>query len=79
MQVYGNQYDFYYHLETLLETLAQSWIERSAALKELDQARQNDPLWFQSNQLVGGVCYVDLFARNLKGSGDELIISMNWG
>jgi amylosucrase len=67
VEVYGIQYDFYFHLETLLETLAQSWIERSDALKELDSSRKNDPLWFQSNQLVGGVCYVDLFAKNLKG------------
>lgn len=64
-QVYGNQYDFYYHLECLLETLAQSWHERPIELKELDHRRQNEPDWFQSNDHVGGVCYVDLFAGNL--------------
>ncbi len=64
-RVYGNQYDFYYHLEALLETLARSWFDRSVGLKELDRQRQNDPLWFQSNRQVGGVCYVDLFAGNL--------------
>jgi len=67
VQVYGDQYDFYYHLETLLEALVQSWQERPEELKELDQRRQNDPLWFQSNHQVGGVCYVDLFAGNLEG------------
>jgi glycosidase len=67
VQVYGDQYDFYFHLESLLFTLAQSWIERPAQLKELDRTRQIDPLWIQSNRQVGAVCYVDLFAGDLKG------------
>lgn len=65
VQVYGNQYDFYFHLESLLETLARSWFERSTGLKELDRQRQDNPLWFKSNRQVGGVCYVDQFAGNL--------------
>lgn len=67
VQVYGDQYDFYYHLEILLETLAHAWHERSKELKELDRRRQNDPHWFQSHRQVGGVCYVDRFAGNLAG------------
>ncbi len=67
VQVYGDQYDFYFHLESLLIALVESWISRSPELKELDQIRQCDPHWFQSNRQVGGVCYVDLFAGNLKG------------
>ena len=51
----------------MLTSLAQSWIERPAELKELDRARQANPDWYQSNQMVGGVCYVDLFAGDLKG------------
>jgi amylosucrase len=67
VQVYGDQYDFYFHLESLLVTLAESWVSRSTELKGLDLARQQDPHWFQSNRQVGGVCYVDLFAGDLKG------------
>ncbi|HEX7555877.1 MAG TPA: amylosucrase, partial [Leptolinea sp.] len=67
VQIYGDQYDFYFHLEALLETLIESWKDRSPELKELDRARQDNPHWFQSNRQVGGVCYVDLFARDLKG------------
>ncbi len=67
VQVYGDQYDFYFHLESLLIALVESWISRSPELKELDQIRQCDPHWFQSNRQVGGVCYVDLFAGNLTG------------
>lgn len=67
LHLYGGQYDFFYYLETLLVSLAESWLERPAPLKALDQARENDPAWFQSNQMLGGVCYVDLFAGDLEG------------
>lgn len=65
--LYGNQYDFYYHFEQLLISICQNWQMRSADLKALDQKRCDNPLWFQSNQMLGGVCYVDRFAGNLEG------------
>ena len=65
--LYGNRYDFFFHLEDLLISLARSWFARAADLRELDQAREANPLWFQSNQMLGGVCYVDRFAENLEG------------
>jgi amylosucrase len=65
--LYGNQYDFFYYLEILLNSLAQAWLERPADLKKLDERRVKSPDWFQSNQMMGGVCYVDLFAGNLDG------------
>jgi glycosidase len=67
LHLYGNQYDFFYHLEELLTSLAQAWIDRPKELKALDAAREADPLWFQSNQMLGGVCYVDLYAGVLEG------------
>jgi len=67
LHLYGDQYDFFYHLEELMAIMAQSWGDRSPKLKALDVARETDPLWFQSNQMVGGVCYVDLFAGDLNG------------
>ena len=47
--------------------MASSWLERPARLKDLDTQREQTPDWFLSNQLVGGVCYVDLFAGDLVG------------
>lgn len=67
LQLYGGHYDFFYHLEDLIKSLAQAWAARSADLRKLDQSRELNPLWFQSNQIVGGVCYADLFANDLKG------------
>ncbi len=64
-QLYGWQYDFFYTLERILNTLVQYWLERPAELKRLDENRETDPLWFLSENVVGGVLYVDLFSDNL--------------
>ncbi len=56
-----------FHFENLLKSMAEAAFERPADLRELDRQRERDPLWFQSNQVLGGVCYVDLFAGNLQG------------
>ena len=66
-QLYGNQYDFFYHLEDLLVTLAQMWLSRPVDLQAQDVSREENPDWFLSNQMLGGVCYVDLFAGDLSG------------
>jgi amylosucrase len=70
--LYGAHYDFFYHLEELLNTAARSWLARPSWLKQLDARREADPAWFQSQQMVGGVCYVDLFADTLNGLRDRL-------
>ncbi|HEX7974897.1 MAG TPA: alpha-amylase family glycosyl hydrolase, partial [Anaerolineales bacterium] len=67
LHLYGQQYDFFFHLEDLLTRMAQSWANRPQELKQLDAAREAEPLWYQSNQMLGGVCYVDLFAGDLSG------------
>ena len=67
LDLYGTRYDFFFHLEDLLLSLARSWFRRAADLRALDEARESDPFWFQSNQMLGGVCYVDLFADDLEG------------
>jgi len=65
--LYGHRYDFFYHLEQVLITAAQMYAARPADLKALDAAREGAPAWFQSEQVVGGVCYVDRFAGTLRG------------
>ncbi len=66
-ELYGSRYDFFFHIEDLLISLARAWFERTGDLRALDCAREADPQWFQSNQMLGGICYVDLFAGNLEG------------
>ena len=70
--LYAEKQDFSSHLENLLNTMANMWFARPADLKDLDLLRESDPLWFQSNQMVGGVCYVDLFAENLEGLSKKI-------
>ena len=67
VRIYGDQYDFFYHLERILATVAEMWLARPASLKALDVDREGDSRWFQSQQMLGGVCYVDLFAGDLAG------------
>src|SRR6266581_4033016 len=70
--LYGGQYDFFYHLEEILGATARSWLARPTWLKQLDARREAAPTWFQSQLMVGGVCYVDLFAGTLHGLRDRL-------
>lgn len=65
--VYGERDDFLNFLESLIQTAYQSWQARSAALKAQDAEHEQHPDWFSSEQMVGGVAYVDLFAGNLQG------------
>ena len=70
--LYGGQYDFFYHLEEILGATARSWLARPTWLKQLDARREAAPAWFQSQQMVGGMCYVDLFAGTLNGLRNRL-------
>jgi amylosucrase len=46
---------------------AGSWLARPAELRAQDAARDADTGWFQSETMIGAVCYVDRFAENLAG------------
>ncbi|MHA7217321.1 alpha-amylase family glycosyl hydrolase [Arthrobacter sp. MDT1-48-3] len=58
-------------LQVVLDAAA-SWQDRPADLKALDAARTMAPDWFASNRMLGGVCYVDLYAGNLAGLRDRI-------
>lgn len=66
-RLYGQRLDFEAFLVDLLAAAFGHWCERDTTLKELDGRRERDPDWFQSQRMLGGVCYVDLFAGNLAG------------
>ena len=65
--LYGQRYDFFYHIEQITRITAEYFTQRPTQLKLLDEERVNQPDWFQSEKMVGGVCYVDRFAGDLKG------------
>lgn len=67
LNLYSRHYDFFFYVEDLLKRLTRAWFERPPDLRVLDQTRELNPIWFQSNRMLGGVCYVDLFAGDLEG------------
>jgi amylosucrase/maltose alpha-D-glucosyltransferase/alpha-amylase len=70
--LYGRQYDFFFHLESILSTAVARWVERPDDLKALDAAREADPSWYQSHRMIGYVAYVDLFAGTLNGVREQI-------
>lgn len=71
-QIYGTQYDFFFHLESILASATEMWIQRPDDLKALDGLREADPYWYQSHRLVGAMCYVDLFAGDFSGVRERI-------
>ena len=71
-ELYGNRYDFFYHLEQIVATMAEAFAHRPEALRRTDRRRVNDPDWFQSERIVGGALYVDLFSGNLSKLADSI-------
>ncbi|PJF24276.1 MAG: amylosucrase, partial [Phototrophicales bacterium] len=66
-ELYGARYDFFYHLEMILTTAAEMYAARPSDLKALDGLRETHPNWYLSEVMMGAVCYVDRFARDLVG------------
>jgi amylosucrase len=64
-QLYGENYDFFYHLEKILKAATEAFAARPAELQELDRRRENNPAWYQHERMAGGSLYVDLFSGNL--------------
>ena len=42
-ELYGERYDFFYHLQDLLERTASLWIQDLTELKGIDALREDDP------------------------------------
>ncbi len=72
LALYGGQYDFFYHLEQILLTAAHYYAARPKTLHSLDRQREATPHWFQSEQMMGMVLYVDLFADDLTGIRERI-------
>ncbi|WP_207453595.1 alpha-amylase family glycosyl hydrolase [Herbiconiux sp. SYSU D00978] len=66
-EIYGDDARARSELEGVLADAAESWASRPAALKRRDAERLADPDWYQSNRMLGGVCYVDRYAGDLPG------------
>jgi glycosidase len=70
--LYGDRDDFLYFLEDLIFDIWDSFIDRDEKLIIRDQEHGSQSQWFTSHDVVGGVCYVDLFAGDIRGLIDRL-------
>lgn len=66
-ELYGYRFDCLDQLTKLILMCGRSWKARSQDLKDLDKQRELNPDWYLSNQMLGGVCYIDRYAKDLKG------------
>jgi len=65
--LYGQRDDFVERVQELLVQAFGFAQARPADLHTLDAAREAEPRWFHSQKMMGGVCYIDLFADSLQG------------
>ena len=65
-QLYGGYYDFHFHVDAVLKTATEMWLQRSPELRAQDALREADPHWYQSQRMLGAMCYVDLFGGDLQ-------------
>lgn len=71
-RLYGDRADGQAQLAEVVAAASASWNTRPLDLKVRDRQRASDPDWFQSERMLGGVCYVDRFGGNLAGIRDQI-------
>lgn len=71
-QLYGDRPDGLERLASVLDLARTSWTARPRTLKALDRERESAPDWFESERMLGGVCYVDRYAGGLNGIRDSI-------
>lgn len=72
VDLYGGREDFETQVESLFEVMVVAYAARPESLRLLDLERQFTPDWFERPNMVGYVCYPDLFAGTLQGVRDKV-------
>ena len=65
--LYGGRPDYAFQVEALVAEAFSYWEARPDRLKERDASRPPESGWFQSQALVGAVCYAGRFAGGFRG------------
>lgn len=71
-RLYGDRPDGLERLASVVDLARRSWTERPAGLKDVDRDRASAPDWFESERMLGGVCYVDRYAGGLHGIRESI-------
>jgi len=72
VQLYGEYADFHQQFDALFDQMLDAYAARPEPLRLLDLERQFMPDWFQRPNIVGYVCYTDLFAGTLAGVRESI-------
>ncbi len=70
LPLYGQRWDFAWHLEAIVRTAIDAAIERPAHLVARDASRPTD--WIGGSEQIGAMGYVDRFGGSLIGLHDRL-------
>ncbi len=70
--LYGDRPDFPEQVDALFEHMVEAYEARPEPLRLLDLERQFTSDWFERSNMVGYVCYPDLFAGTLKGVREKV-------
>ena len=70
--LYGHRPDYHRFRAGLIEALVEGVIQRPVALRSLDLRRDLEPDWFQREDMVGYVFYIDRFNGSLAGVLDRI-------
>mgnify|MGYP000913983169 CR=1 FL=1 len=68
-ELYGARPDGQQQLAETVAAASTAWNTRPLELKVRDAQREAEPGWFESERMLGGVCYVDLFGGNFAPQG----------
>ena len=71
-RLYGDRSDGQEALAQVIALASYSWRTRPADLKAHDARQRAEAGWFESQRMLGGVCYVDRYAGTLAGIRDQI-------
>lgn len=71
-RLYGDRPDAGEQLAAVIAEAAASWRRRPVELRARDRRSDEDPTWFLSERMLGGVCYVDRYAGTLQGVREHI-------
>ena len=72
LKLYGDRSDCLEHISAIFHTVVDACLARPEPLRLLDLERQITPDWFERPNMVGYVCYPQLFAGSLTDLRDKL-------
>ena len=71
-ELYSNHPDFAEQMDIIFNQMVAAYATRPQPLRLLDLERQFTPDWFERSNMVGYVCYPDLFAGTLAGVREKV-------